>query len=179
MPEEGMASNLDQRLGSVLGKRPQSRRLSSSQDDGRHELHQITHTSSLVRNDPRAFEVKAKPHFFQSLFAHGVAQARFVSSVEHQKTTATCANQFATQGAVGHGAIVPLVDFFAAHTRTSALLVLPMAVHQPAKLSHVPSLQRPLAAECQVLNIVKVRYHLSVSSLTLVILFLQDRRCRT
>jgi len=42
MPEKGMASNLDQRFGNILGKRPQARGQSSGQDNSRHELHQVT-----------------------------------------------------------------------------------------------------------------------------------------
>src|ERR1019366_5827275 len=105
----------------------------------------------FVRHDAGTFKIEAEPDFLQSLLAHGMAQPGLVSGVEHQKPPSPGADQLAAQGAVRHGAIVPLIDFCAAHARAALLLALPVNVHQPAELGQLAVFQGLLAAECEFL----------------------------
>src|ERR1022692_2245287 len=105
----------------------------------------------FVRDDAGTFKVEAEPDFLQSLLAHGVAQPGLVSSVEHQEPSSTGADQLAAQGAVRHGAIVPLIDFCAAHARAALLLALPVDIHQAAELGQLAVFQGLPAAKRQFL----------------------------
>ena len=67
--------------------------------------------------------------------------------VEHQEPSSTGADQLAAEGAVRHGAIVPLIDFCIAHAHAALLLALPVDVHQAAELGQLAVLQGLPAAD--------------------------------
>src|ERR1039458_1567820 len=93
----------------------------------------------FVRDDAGALKIEAEPDFLQPLLAHGMAQPRLVSGVEHQEPPSPGADQLAAQGAVRHGAIVPLIDGCTAHAGAALLLALPVEVHRSEE--HTSELQ--------------------------------------
>src|SRR5664280_815692 len=133
----------------------------------------------FVRDDAGTFKVEAEPDCLESLLAHGVAQPGLVSGVEHQEPSSTGANQLATQGAVRHGAIVPLIDGCAAHALAALLLALPVDIHQTAELGQLAVFQGLPAAECELLYEVEVVGHFRVGPFALVVLLFQNRGCGT
>src|SRR5439155_24478968 len=81
--------------------------------DSRHAAPAEAGTPNL---DPRslsaddhlgALEIKLKPHFLQSLFPHAVAQLGFIFGVEHEEPPPARADQFSTEGPIGHLRAVP------------------------------------------------------------------------
>src|SRR5712671_1658036 len=104
----------------------------------------------VMRNDSRAIKVEMESNFFQSAFSHGVAEPGFFAGIEHQKTSASGADELAAQRAVGHRNGVPFIDFPVAHFRTPLFLVFPVSVHEPAEFGDVSAFQRLLARQSEL-----------------------------
>ena len=102
---------------------------------------------------------KWKAHLGQPGLAHGMAQAHLVLGVEHQEAAAARPDQLAADRAVVHSEIVPVVDLRIGHAARALALVLPVLVHQPAEADEVARLERRLAAQAEVLHVMKIVDH--------------------
>src|SRR5215467_12522648 len=128
----------------------------------------------IVGEDARAFKVEAESHFPQALLAHGMAEPVFFMRVEHEKSSAACADQLATQSAVGHGKVVPFINGPVRHLRAAAFLVLPVNVHQTAKFGYVSLLKGLFAGDSELLHEMEVLYHFGICVTAPVVLLLEN-----
>ena len=129
----------------------------------------------VLRDDFGAFEVEAESDFLQALFAHGVAELFLVASVEHQEATAAGANEFAAEGAVGHGVIIPIVDDGVAHAGAADFFALPMHVHEAGKFVEVAGFEAFEGFVAELFGEMHVVEHRLVVALGLLVLIFEDR----
>src|SRR5258705_3386672 len=104
-----------------------------------------------------------------------MAQHVAVVRIEQQKTAATGADELAANGAILHAEVIPLIDMGIAHATGPALLVLPMFMHQRAKLRRLTGFKKRFAFQSKLLDEMQVGDHVLVAALGLGVLILQDR----
>src|ERR1700736_2337034 len=103
--------------------------------------------------------------------AHLVA----VFGVEQQKSAAARADELAANRAVLHAKVIPLVDLGIAHAAGPTLLMLPMLMHQRAKLRRLAGLEKHFALQSEFLDKMQVGDHVLIAVFGLGVLILQDR----
>src|SRR5258705_10696620 len=104
-----------------------------------------------------------------------MAQLVSVASVEQQKAAAARTDKFAANGSILHAEVIPLIDMGIAHATGPALLVLPMLMHQRAKLRRLTRFKKRFALQPELLDEMQVGDHVLVAALGLGVLILQDR----
>src|SRR5262245_16555450 len=114
---------------------------------------------SIGADDASAFEVKAEADLLQPLFSHGMSQSRLIPRVEHQTATAACADQLSACGPIRQGQIVPLIDFSVTHARATALLLLPMRIHDAAEFRNIAFRQSALSPNRELLHEMEIIRH--------------------
>src|SRR5439155_10482580 len=108
-------------------------------------------------------EVEGETNLLKPGGSHGVAQLVTVAGVEQQKSAAPRTDKLAADGAVLHAKIIPLVDLGIAHSAGPALLVLPMLMHQRAKLRRLAGLEKRFTFQSEFLDEMQVVDHLLVA----------------
>ena len=104
-----------------------------------------------------------------------MAELHLVVRIEHEEPPPAGADDFATERAIGHRAIVPRVDVVVAHAFRALLLSLPMHVHKPRELLQFTALECRLALFPEFLDEVKVVSHRRVGFPAFIVLLFQDR----
>src|SRR3989338_3443503 len=66
---------------------------------------------SLIHNHLRAFEIKAKPDMLHACPGQRIDDTLSVFSIEHEKPSAACADEFSTERAIPHREAIPFVYF--------------------------------------------------------------------
>src|SRR6201985_2367617 len=106
-----------------------------------------------------------------------MAKLHLVAGIEHEKSSAARADDFAPKGAACHGAVIPGINVNVTHALRAFLLPLPMYIHQARELVEVSRLERFLALLTQVLDEMEVLHHPGVALLALIILFFKNAGC--
>src|SRR5271163_2223626 len=86
-------------------------------------------------------KVELHADFAESGASHDCSESSLLFGVEHEKTTPSCADEFAAERAVGDRELIQPIDLAAAHTGRPFLLVLPVNIHHLRKLSQVTGQQ--------------------------------------
>ena len=128
MRQKGPAGDGNQRFGYFFRDGAQPRGEPTGEDgDGnvQRRSHEINELGPL--------KIKPEADFPEPGLPHRVTQPALVLRVKHEKTAAARADEFAAEGAVGHGQVIPLVDFRIAHAAAALFFALPVHVHQAAQ----------------------------------------------
>src|SRR5262245_61773534 len=129
-----------------------------------------------MRDDSSALEFKAESDFFQSLFAHGVAQASLIFGIKHKKTSSAGADQFASGCTIREGAPIPMIDVLIRHKWASGLLMLPMNVHQTAEFGYITPFQCAFRGFREFFDEMEIVDHFRIGQPAFLVLVLQNRR---
>ena len=133
---------------------------SSGKDGHRQGSFTSEHWTTFVPSKSKAKRISSQPRG-----RHGTWRSLFRSSAQNsRKSAATGADQACcrTRAILLHAKVIPLVDLGVAHAAGPALLVLPMLMHQGAKLHGLAGLEQRLAFQSELLDEMQVVDHVLV-----------------
>ena len=106
-------------------------------------------------NELGALVIEFEPDLLEADASHGGAEFGFVVGVKEEEAAAAGADEFAAEGAIGHGEIVCVVDGGIAHAAGALFLALPVDVHEAGEFVEVAGFEGVVALDAELFDEVK------------------------